>query len=150
MNRRRFNVDISSITSKTKFWRNSKSFPRTFSVYFRWSKYPRRFHVLFLVKFLWSKNPRGFNVPFSCNFNARKIHVVHTFFFDVISVVEISTLFPRTFFHVLTLAEISNFFRQFWWPRNPLLFARTFFDEISMVKSSTSFLVSCKLTKIFK
>ena len=40
---RRIHVD----TSKTKSRQISKSFPRTFSMYFRWSKNPRRFHVLF-------------------------------------------------------------------------------------------------------
>ena len=34
-------------TSKTKFRRISMSFSRTFSMWFRWSKNPRGFHVLF-------------------------------------------------------------------------------------------------------
>ena len=56
-------------------------------------------------------------------------------FFDVISLVEKSTLFPRTFFDAICLAEIST------------LFLLTFFDVVSMGKNSTSFLVSCKLIR---
>ena len=56
-------------------------------------------------------------------------------FFDVISLVEKSTLFPRTFFDAICLVEIST------------LFLLTFFDVVLMGKNSTSFLVSCKLIR---
>ena len=62
--------------------------------------------------------PRTF---FRCNLNGRKNYVVSTCFFDVILMIEKTTLF-----------------------------ARTFFKEISMGKNSTSFLVSCKLLKTFE
>ena len=71
-------------------------------------------------------------------------HVISTYFFDVISMVENftwfpctfcdvissvenSTLFPRTFFNVISTVEKST------------LFPRTFFDVISMVVVSTYF-----------
>ena len=48
--------------------------------------------------------------------------VISTYFFDVISLIEISTLFPRTFFDVISMVE------------KPALFPRAFFDvEISTV-----------------
>ena len=53
-------------TSKNKFRRISTSFPRTFSIWFRWSK-----------------NPRCFTYFYQCNFDGRNMHVVFTFF-DVI------------------------------------------------------------------
>ena len=56
-----------------------------------------------------------------------------TYFLDVFSMVEKSTLFPRTFFDAICLVEIST------------LFLLTFFDVVLMGKNSTSFLVSCKL-----
>ena len=89
-------------------------------------------------------------------------HVIPTYFFDEISVIEKSTSFPRTFFDVISMVKKSN-----WLPR-------TFFDVISLVKISTvflltffrlnfdgrkthfvsmnsaSFLVSCKLMKTFE
>ena len=74
-------------------------------------------------------------------------------FFDVISLVEKSTLFPRTFFDVISMVEISmvfllTFFDLILMVEKSTLFARTFFDKISM--NSTSFLVSCKLMKTFE
>ena len=48
--------------------------------------------------------PRTF---FRCNFDGRKIHVVSTYFFDVISIVEISTLFLLTFFDVIWMGKNS-------------------------------------------
>ena len=82
--------------------------------------------------------PRHFRVLFRCDFAGRKIHVVSTYFFDVISMVEKSTLFPRTFFDVISMVEICT------------LFLLTFFDVILMGKDLTSFLVSCKLIKTFE
>ena len=48
-------------------------------------------------------------------------------FFGVISMVEKSTLFPHTFFDLISLVEIST------------LFSLTFFDVILMVEKSTLF-----------
>ena len=50
-------------------------------------------------------------------------------FFDVVSLAKISTLFSLTLFHVIFMGE------------KPTLFARIFFDEISTGKISTLFLV---------
>ena len=69
--------------------------------------------------------PRHFHVPFPYNFADRKIHVVSKFLFDGISLVEISTFFPRTFFNVIYLFEKST------------LFPSTFFNVIFMVGKST-------------
>ena len=49
-------------------------------------------------------------------------HVISTYFFDVISLVEKSTSFPRTFFDVISMVEIST------------VFLLTFFDVILMVE----------------
>ena len=82
--------------------------------------------------------PRHFCVLFRCNFYGRKIQVVSTYFFDIILLVEKSTLFPRTFFDVISMVEICT------------LFLLTFFDVILMGKDLTSLLVSCKLMKTFE
>ena len=52
-------------------------------------------------------------------------HVISTYFFDVILLIEKSMSFPRTFFDVISMIEKSA------------LFLRTFFDVISMVEKST-------------
>ena len=70
-------------------------------------------------------------------------------FFDVISLVEVSTFFPRTFFDVISLVEKSTFFPLIFFDlilriHKSKLFARTFFHEISMSKSSTSYLVKLR------
>ena len=65
-------------------------------------------------------------------------YVISAYFFDVISMAEKSTLFPRTFVDVISMVEICT------------LFLLTFFDLILMGKNSTSFLVSCKLMKTFE
>ena len=57
---------------------------------------------------------------------------------EVISLVQKSTLFPYTFFNVICLVQICT------------LFLLTFLDVILMGKNSTSFLVSCKLMKTFE
>ena len=92
-------------------------------------------------------------------------------FFEVISMVEKSTLFPPTFsgvislikknrrFHVLftmiSLVEISTvflltFFLVILMVEKSSLFARNILDKIWMDQNSTSFLVSCKLMKKFE
>ena len=72
---------------------------------------------------------------FRCNFDDRKFMLFSPTFFDVISLVKISTVFLLTFCDVILMVKKSS------------LFTRTFFDEISMGKNSMSFLVSCKLIK---
>ena len=53
------------------------------------------------------------------------LHIISTYFFDVISLVEKSKMFSRTFFYVISM--VGKF----------MLFPRIFFDVISMVKNST-------------
>ena len=60
------------------------------------------------------------------------------YFFDVISMVEKSTLFPPTFIGVISMVDICT------------LFLLTIFDVILMGKDLASFLVSCKLIKTFE
>ena len=50
-------------------------------------------------------------------------HVISTYFFHVITMIEKSMSFPYTFFDVISMVEKST------------LFPRTFFDVISMVES---------------
>ena len=54
-------------------------------------------------------------------------HVISTYFFDVISLIEKFTSHPRTFFDITSLVEKST------------LFPRTFFGVISLVKNSSLF-----------
>ena len=88
--------------------------------------------------------PRHFHVLFWCNSDSRKIHVVSTYlFFDVISLVEKSTLFSRTFFDIILMVEKST------------LSPRTFFDAICLVEICKLFLLSvfdviCNLMKTFE
>ena len=89
---------------------------------------PRRIHVdstSILRRYVEDQISTNFHVIstyfFPCNFNGRK-----------------STLFPRTFFNVISMVEISTLF--------PLIF----FDVILMGKKLTSFLESCKLMKTFE
>ena len=65
--------------------------------------------------------PRGFD-EFPCDFQG--------VFFDVISLIEKSTLFPRTFFAVISMVEKYT------------LLPRAFFDVISLVEISTMFLLT--------
>ena len=95
---------------------------------------PRRIHVdsTWLLR-------RYVEDQISANF-----HVLSTYFFDVISMVEKSTFFPRTLFAVISMVEKSTLF-----PRtfigvillveNSTLFSRTFFDVVSMTEKSTLF-----------
>ena len=99
-------------------------------------------------------------------------HVISTYFFDVILLIEKPTLFPRTIFGVISMFKKSSlllrtffgvilmvkkstlfpriFFEVILMVEKSTLFAITFFDEISMGKNSTSLLVSCKLMKTFE
>ena len=82
-------------------------------------------------------------------------HVISTYFFDVISMVEKSTLFPRTFFDVISMVEKPTLFPHFFigvilMVEVSTLFLLTSFDVILMGKDLTSFLVSCKLMKTFE
>ena len=96
-------------------------------------------------------------------------HVISTYFFDVILLVEKSTWFPCIFFDVISLVEKSTLFPRIFFDvismvEKPTLFPRTFigvvllvevstlflltsFDVILMGKDLTTFLVSCKLMK---
>ena len=120
----------------------STSFPRTF----------------FLCNFDGRKNHVVSKYFFWCNFDGRKIHVLPRTFLDVISLVEISkffhvismveksTLLPRTSFRVFSLVEKSTsftltFFNVILMVENSTVFTRTFFEEISRGKNLTSFLV---------
>ena len=55
------------------------------------------------------------------------LHVIFTYLFDVISLIEEFTLFPRTIFDVILMVEKST------------LFPRIFFGVISLIEKSTSF-----------
>ena len=96
-------------------------------------------------------------------------HVISAHFFDVISMVEKSTWFPRTLFDVISLVEKSTWLprtfldvismveKSTWFPPTFFdvismveictLFLLTFFDVILMGKNLIWFLVSCKLMK---
>ena len=78
---------------------------------------------------------RGYYVEEQISIN---FHVIPAYFFDVISMVEKSTLFPRNFFDMISMVEICT------------LFLLAFLNVILSGKNSTSFLVSCKLMKTFK
>ena len=70
-------------------------------------------------------------------------HVVFTYFFDVISLIEKSSSFPRTFVDVISMVEKSTsfphtFFDVISMVEKSTSFPRTFFDVISMVENSTS------------
>ena len=74
-------------------------------------------------------------------------HVVSTYFFDVISLIEKSTSFPRTFFDVISVVEKSKLFPRTFFDiismvETSTLFSRTFFDVISIVEISTLFLLN--------
>ena len=99
-------------------------------------------------------------------------HNISTYIFDVISMVEKSTSFPRTFFDVILLVEKSMLFPRTLFDvilmvQKSTLFPRTFFniiclvkictlflltflDVILMGKNSISLLVKCKLMKSFE
>ena len=88
---RRYYVD----TLKTKFLQISTSFPRTSSVYF-W----------------WLKNPHRSTYIFRRNFDGRKIHVVFNYFFRYnFAGGKYCCWFSLTFFDVISMIEISTFFQ---------------------------------------
>ena len=71
-------------------------------------------------------------------------HVISTYFFDVISPIEKSTSFPRSFLDVISLVENSallsrTFYGVILLVKKPTLFPRAFFDVISMVEKLTLF-----------
>ena len=71
-------------------------------------------------------------------------HVISTYVFDVISLVEKSMLFPRTLCDVNSMAEKSMLFPRTFFDvismvEKSLLFSRTLFDVISLVQKSTLF-----------
>ena len=71
-------------------------------------------------------------------------HFISTYFFDVISRIEKSTLFPSTFFDAMSMVEKSTLFPRTFYGVISLvetyaLFPRTFLDVISLVEISTFF-----------
>ena len=82
---------------------------------------------------------RHSHVPFPYHFADRKIHVVSTYFFDGISLVEKSTLFPSSFFNVIFMVEKS------------MSCARTFIRRnFDGAESRCRFRLSCKLMKTLR
>ena len=80
---------------------------------------------------------------------------IFTYVFDVILLIEKSTSFPRTFFWrnfaCRKIPVVSTYY--FWCDFNGQkihFVSAYFFDETSIGKDSTSFLISCKLRKIFE
>ena len=74
--------------------------------------------------------------------NSTNLHVISTYFFDVISLIEKSTSFPRTFFNVISLIKKSTLFQGTFIDvillvEKSMLFPRTFFDVISRFEKST-------------
>ena len=72
------------------------------------------------------------------------LHVISTYFFDVISLIEKSTSFPCTFFDVFSMVEKSTSFPRTFFGVISLVekytsFPHTLFNVISMVEKSTSF-----------
>ena len=64
--------------------------------------------------------------------------VSSSYFFDVISLIKISTSFSCTFYDIILLVEKStlfwrNFFGVIWLFKKPVLFSQTFSNVISMV-----------------
>ena len=95
---------------------------------------PRRIDHQFDVDITSVRERRSFN----------EFHVISTYFFDVISLVEKSTSVPRTFFNVISLIAISTFFPSTFFDVNSMLekftlFPGTFFNVISLVEKSTLF-----------
>ena len=81
-------------------------------------------------------------------------HAISTYFFDVISLIKKSRLFPRTFFGVTSMVKKSTlflltFFDVILTVEWSTLFARTFFDEISTGRNSTSFMVKLQANENF-
>ena len=71
-------------------------------------------------------------------------HVISTYLFDLISLIEKSASFPRTFFDVISMVENSTLFPRTFFDVTSIveksaLFLRTFFNVISMVENSTLF-----------
>ena len=132
-------------------WRNSSSPHLKSEKSYNPTATPRRIHVdstWILRRYVEDKISTSF-------------HLISTYFFDVISLVEKSTWFPLTFFDVISLVEKSTWFprtffdvillvkKSTWFPRiffavismveKSTLFPRTFFDVISMVEKPTLF-----------
>ena len=82
-------------------------------------------------------------------------YVISAYFFYVISLVEKSTLFPRTFLDVISMVEKCTLFPRTFFDVICLvkictLLLLIFFDVILMGKNSTLFSVSCKLMQTFE
>ena len=99
----------------------------------------------------WKKGPNGHSTSnrrrYVEDLISTNFHVISTYFFDIISLIEKSTSFSHTFFDVISMVEISTFFpRTFFYvismSKKSMLFPRTFFDVISLVEKSTLFPLS--------
>ena len=135
----RFDVDIKSIRRRLNF----DEFPRHFHVLFRCNFADRRIHVVSTYSFWRDFAGRKIHAVstyfFRCNFDGRKTHVVSTYFFSTeFQWSKNPHCFHVCFFDVVCLVEIST------------MFLLTFFDVLLMGKNSTSFLVSCKLMQTFE
>ena len=90
-------------------------------------------------------NRRGFDVNSTYEDHIlTNFHVILAYFFNVISMVEKSTSFPRTLFNVISLVEKSTLFSRIFFNvisivEKSTLFPHTLFDVILMVKKSTLF-----------
>ena len=76
--------------------------------------------------------------------NLTNFHVISTYFFDVILLIEKSASFPRTFLDVISLVKKSTLFRRTFFSvislvEKSTLFPLTYFDVISIVEKSTLF-----------
>ena len=72
------------------------------------------------------------------------LHIICTYFFDVISLIKKSTSFPHTFFDVISMVQKSTsfphtFFSVISMVKKSLLFSLIFFDVILMVEKSMLF-----------
>ena len=61
-------------------------------------------------------------------------HVISTYVFDIISMVEKSTLFPFTFFDVISMVEKSTLLPGAFFDAKSTVFLLTFFGVILMVE----------------
>ena len=131
-------MDITSIHRRPNF----DTFPRHFQVLFRCNFADRKIHVVFTYFFRFNFDGQRIHVVsayfFQCNFDSRKIYVVSTYFFRCncssrnIHGVSIYS------FDVILMVEKST------------LLASTFSTKFRLAKIQRRFLVSCKLVKTFE
>ena len=109
-NPRRFNVDITWIRRRPNF----DEFPIHFRVLFRCNFDGRKIHVVSTYFFRCNFDGRKIRVvstySFRCSFAGRKIHVVSTYIFRCNFAGRKFTWLPRTFFDVISMVEICTLF----------------------------------------